>query len=704
MVTKGGMRVSEFFRRFLFFLIPVLTSSGAGQREKLWSLRPLTRPEIPAAFAAAPNPIDAFVMAAWAKKGLQPTGPADNATLLRRVYLDLTGLPPEPRELEAFLADSSSEAYNQVVDRLLASDQHGVRYARHWMDVLRYADLDNHMPAEPGIYHWRDWIISALNRDLPYDRFMRAQIAGDRSGQPDEIFATGFLARGAQTQEDKEQELAFGAVETVSTAFMGMTVGCARCHDHMFDPIMQRDYYSMKALFDPLVLEKKTLATADQIFAYSRSMDQYREQKAALEAPLRDFAAPFKSRLLEERILMLPAEVQQVVRKPEKERTLEERKIADDYGPILRIDKKKILEIMTAEQRARYEALERPIRELKEPSSLPEFWAVGEDAARSQAKNHILLGGDPTKPGAEVTPGFPFAPAKVDFSGGRRQAFADWLAARDNPLFARVAVNRLWQWHFGEGIVTTSSDFGFLGEKPANPELLDWLASEFVQRKFSMKAIHRLIVTSDVYRLASTASREVISANTAIDPANRYLARFPVKRLEAETIRDVLYSVSGDIDLTVGGKSFREGPVQKYTGGDTVIGDYDDRTNRRGVYMGRGFHGDAEMLPAFLQIFDADDGRRVCPRRNRTVTAPQALAMMNSPMILERAAHFAGRLRRESGGTPGSAVDLGYRIALSRRPTPHETDAALTYLGKDLVRLDGFAWMLLNLDELIYQR
>ncbi|MEO8659415.1 MAG: DUF1553 domain-containing protein, partial [Bryobacteraceae bacterium] len=422
------------------------------------------------------------------------------------------------------------------------------------------------------------------------------------------------------------------------------------------------------------------------------------------EAPLNELVAPFQKKLLEERILMLPPDVQAVVRKAEKERTPAERKIYDDYQPVLRIDPPKIAEIMSPEQRERHKELSARVKALKAPADLPVFWTVHEDPKRMEAKSYILLSGDPEKKTVEVQPGFPLAPPNTDFTLGRRQVFADWLTSDANPLFARVAVNRLWQWHFGEGIVATVSDFGNVGENPSMPELLDWLASEFKAGKYSMKAMHRLMVTSETYKRESAGPAALISSNAKIDPRNRYLTRYGLRRLEAEVVRDLAFSVSGQIDLTVGGRSFREGPPQFWTGGDTVIGDYDTRTNRRGVYMGRGFHGDVELLPAFLQTFDADDGRRVCPRRNRTVTAPQALAMMNSPVMLEQADHFAKRLLEESHGEIGPAIERGYVTALSRKPTPQENDTALTYVANDPQRLPGFTWLLLNLDEFIYLR
>jgi hypothetical protein len=693
MTTPGSSRLA------LLFSVAIV-GLGAGAKENLWSLKPVVRPAVPTLNQT--HPIDAFVRDAQEKKGLRALGRAGKETLIRRVYLDLIGLPPQPADVEAFLNDKAPDAYEKIVDRLLGDPQHGVRYARHWLDVLRYADVDGHIPSGAGISHWRDWVISALNRDLPYDRFVRAQLTGDVSERPDDFFATGFLARGARSLADKEQDLAFSAVETASAAFMGVTVACARCHDHMFDPISQRDYYSMKALFDPLVLEKRVLATADQIVSHARSIEEYEARKAALEEPLNKLTEPFRKKLLEERIRLLPPEVQVIVRKPEKERTTEEQKIADDYAPVIRIDTKKILEVMTPEQRARHKELQDPLRDLKEPRELPVFWSVREDPKRAGLKSHILQSGDPEKPEAEVLPGFPFSPAKVDYTAGRRRAFADWLTDPVNPLFSRVAVNRLWQWHFGEGIVASVSDFGFMGDKPSMPDLLDWLASEFVRQRYSMKAIHRLIVTSETYKTSSTAPGDVLAANGRLDPGNQFLSRFPIRRMEAEIVHDAIYSASGELDLTVGGRSFRVGPEQMWTGSDKLIGDYDNRTNRRGIYMGRGYHGDAEMLPAFLQTFDAEDGRRPCPKRNQTVTAPQALALMNDPVVVARAGKFAERLLKLTNGDLAEAVEQGYLIALARPPTARESDTALTYLKGDPRRLPGFTWLLLNLDEFIY--
>jgi hypothetical protein len=711
----------------LILLTPLALPAADDDKPRPWALRPVVRPAVPEGPGRSPNPIDGFIQAQYKAHGLTPVGPADRRTLLRRVYLDLVGLPPSPAEQDAFLRDRSPDAYDKVVDRLLASEQHGVRYARHWLDVLRYADKDEGMPAAPGIHLWRDWVIRALNDDLPYDQFVRAQLTGQRSAvrnrisavgmlervepRPDDLFALGFLARGAAEASPDSQELAIQAVETVSTAFMGLTVGCAKCHDHMYDPISQRDFYAMKALFDPLVLRKVALANPAEVFAHGRALNEADRQRAAVEGPLRELDAPYRKKLYEDRVALLPPDVRAVILKPENRRTAQEQKIADDYFPVLRIDPEKIVEVMPAGQRANYEELVRQVARLdarQQELVLPTFWAVEVDPAKALQKSYILTSGEPTRPQKdhEVGPGWPFAPATVDCRDGRVVAFSDWLTTGDNPLFARVAVNRLWQWHFGEGLHKTPNDFGNLGGTPTNPALLDWLASAFVRGGFSMKAMHRLIVTSDAYRLASEVDPRRDAANLRADSGDKYLWHFRLRRLEAEPVWDSIFSAAGTLDLAVGGASFDVGHAPGKQAGQQSPGTPrgGSHTHRRGVYLVRGYSSSEEVLPHFLQAFDVDDGRTPCPLRTQTVTVPQALFTMNSDVVDKASGQFAARLRTVSGGDLRAAVELGYRIALARPPSPAEQHYALTYLGTDPTRLRGFAWLLFNLDEFVYVR
>jgi hypothetical protein len=337
----------------------------------------------------------------------------------------------------------------------------------------------------------------------------------------------------------------------------------------------------------------------------------------------------------------------------------------------------------------------------------PVFWTVETDPHKEQKKSYLLTSGDSDRPekNHEVTPGWPFAPAHLDFRDGRIKAFSDWLTAPTNPLLARVAVNRLWQWHFGEGLHRTPNDFGKLGGGPEHPQLLDWLASEFIRRDFSMKQMHRLMVTSETYQLASTFDPAQADRNVKYDPNNACLWHFRLQRLQAEPIWDAIFAAAGALDTTVGGPSFDiAAPPAKRGKGRPPPPTAQARSSRRAAYIIRGYSSQREIVPHFLQVFDVDDGRVPCPLRTQTVTAPQALFLMNSPIVDQACADFADRLKRESGGDLARAVDLGYRIALARPPSRSETDRALAYLEHDLARLKGFAWLLFNLDEFLYVR
>ncbi|MES2440211.1 MAG: DUF1549 and DUF1553 domain-containing protein [Verrucomicrobiota bacterium] len=672
-------------------------------KELLWSLAPVTRPAVPEGELA--QPIDRFLEAERSAKGLKAVGPADKLTLLRRVHLDLTGLSPSPAEQEAFLADASPDAYEKVVDRLLGSEQHAVRYARHWLDVLRYADVDEKMGPGSGIHLWRDWVINALRDDLPYDQFVQLQLTGRRFSErtqmsdtgfrsrkeprPGDIFALGFLSRGVGADP---QDLAINAVDTVSTAFMGLTIGCAKCHDHKFDPVSQVDYYSMKALFDPLVIKKVNLASAQDLVAAGKAMEETQKKRAPFEKELAAFLDPYKTKLRQERIAMLTPEVQVIIRKSEKERTVEEQKIADDYFPILRIDNDKIEEALPADAISTFRELRRKVDEasrgIRAPE-LPVFNTVDVDRSREQLKSYILTSGEPARPelDKEVKPGWPFSNGEYDFRDGRIEAFADWLTHPANPLFARVAVNRLWQWHFGVGLHKLPSDFGVEPDEPSHPALLDWLASEFVKRGYSMKAMNRLMVTSQAYQMSSEAPADSIASHK-IDPENTYLWHFRLQRLEAEPIWDAIHAAAGSLDLQVGGRSF----------------DPNGGAKRRAAYMIRGYSPSRDVTPGFLQSFDVDDGRVPCPVRTQTVTAPQSLFLMNSPEIETATTELAARLKNESGGDLNRAIDLAYRLTIARPPSLPEIDRAAAYLENNPERLKQLSWLIFNLDEFTYVR
>jgi hypothetical protein len=520
--------------------------------------------------------------------------------------------------------------------------------------------------------------------------------------RPDDMFALGFLARGHVIRDGKDNgELAITAVETVSTAFMGLTVGCAKCHDHLYDPIKKRDFYAMKALFDPLVLKKVVMASPAELIEAGRAQDDSDRRRAERQRPIDELLAPYRKKLYDERVAMLPDDVRSVILKTERERSVQEQKVADDYFPVLRIDTDKITAVMSEQDRRRYQELQRQLPAASggggNRQSLPVFYTVENDPKKELETNYELTSGDPDRPEKDhvVQPGWPFAPKELDLREGRREAFSDWLTANDNPMLSRVAVNRLWQWHFGEGLQKLSSDFGHLGGVPSNPALLDWLAAEFVARGLDMKQMHKLMVTSETYKLASAADTELAAANMKADPANGSLWRFRLQRLEAEPIWDSILSASGELDLAVGGPSFDLSPG---AGGRRTS------ANRRAAYIVRGYSTNRDVTPNFLQAFDVDDGRAPCPLRTQTVTAPQALFMMNSPEINLASQKLAQRLRKDCGENLSAAIELGYRIALARPPSAEEASEALKYLDGKPDRLSGLAWMLFNLDEFVYAR
>ncbi len=676
-------------------------------RDALWSLKPRSHHAVPSTASPSENSIDDFLAVEQQSLGLKIVGRADKSTWLRRVTLDLTGLAPTVEEQEAFLKDETTEAAGSVVQRLLSSEQYGVRYGRHWLDVLRYSDIDENMPAAPGIHYWRDWVISAVNRDLPADDFARAQILGNRArkrrgisaaghlsaveARPEDVFALGFLSRGATSSNDKDQMLALSAVETISTAFMGMTVGCAKCHDHFYDPIRQSDYYAMKALFDPLVLRQLDLATPEQVFLQGEKVDEYERRLKVAVDKMRQLIEPYYRKLFEERVLSFPADVQSAIRKSEETRTVDEQKIYDDYYPILRIDSPKIKQVMPTERVASYDQALKEIDALKKPEPLPVVFTVEEDSKKLAEKSFVLNTGDPTKPrlDMEVKPGFPFADSAPEFREGRRQTFVDWLTAPENPLFARVLVNRIWYWHFGTGLHGSVSDFGSLGGKPVHPDLLDWLSTEFVAHGYSQKWLHRLIVLSETYQRSSAADEAHESRNRKIDPDNRQYWKFPLRRLEAEALRDTLLQVAGALDYSLGGKSYESAVLTQKTG-------------RRTAFLRRGYRSFQEVMPDYLETFDVEDGRQVCLRRTQTVTAPQALWQMNNALGQRASVLFGERLQRESQGDLNLAVVLGFRWALGRPPTPSEWSHSLALLDSQPKQLPTFAWVLFNLDEFLY--
>ena len=457
----------------------------------------------------------------------------------------------------------------------------------------------------------------------------------------------------------------------------------------MYDPISQRDYYSMKALFDPLLVREIPLATVDQIIDHGENLRIATMKRDALEKQFTVLAEPYYQRLFDERVAMLPVEIQAIIRKAEAQRTPEEVKIADDYFPIVRIDSGPIGEAMPRDVRKRYEDLRRQWDAIRLPERLPFFLTVEEDSQRLQQTSFVLDTGDPNRPNMEqpVVAGFLFQPEGTLFREGRRETFVDWLTSTDNALFARVAVNRIWQWHFGKGLHATANDFGSLTGTPKLRNVLDQLAAGFIAHDFDMKWLHKAIVMSQAYRRVSTTTPEQMRK----DPNNDFYSRFPLRRLQAEAIYDSVLLLAGRLDLELYGPSYRSSREL-------------DATVRRAAYMKRGFHPQRQELPAFLDTFDAQDGRESCPVRGETVTAPQALWLMNNAMVNQAAEAFGKRLDALGDADLTQRIQLGYRLALGREPGAEELAVALDYMKPHPDDSEKLAWMLINLDEFIYIR
>lgn len=576
-----------------------------------WAFQPLVRRDPPAVQNSAwvRSPVDGFILARLEAAGLTPIPAADRATLLRRVTFDLTGLPPKPEELVAFLADKSAEAYERVVDRLLASPAYGEHWAQHWLDLARYADTDGfeHDNARPLAYKYRDWVIEALNRDLPYDEFVRRQLAGDELYPDDEeaTIATGFLLAGPDMPdlnlvEERRHNVLNEITSTVGAVYLGLTIGCAQCHDHKFDPVSQADFYRLRAVFESAEL----------------------------------FKTPKLGR------------------------------------------------------------------------------AVSESGTKAKP-SYVMIRGDFRRPGSLIEPAFPrisnprsdvvSPPEKDAATTGRRTALARWLTRPDHPQFTRVVANWIWQQHFGRGLCSTPGDFGLMSNDPTHPELLDWLASELPRQDWSLKRIHKLLVTSAVYRTASRSTSpwwsaaETESAAKTLkllrkkDPDNKLLGRTSRRRLSGEEIRDSLLVTGEQLSLRRGGPGVMPPLAKELL--STIRGDHwkvspdAEDHRRRSVYL---FVRRNLRVP-LLEAFDRPDTIASCPRRNRSTTAPQALTMWNSEFSLTAARHLAGYLLAQESDDSDGRIAACYQQTFGRSPTPSELKAATEFISQQsqLLREEG---------------
>jgi Protein of unknown function (DUF1553)/Protein of unknown function (DUF1549)/Planctomycete cytochrome C len=725
------------------------------QERSYWAFTPPRQAPLPdVARKDLVHPIDRLLEQARVRQGLVAAPRADRRTLVRRAYLDLLGLPPTPDQVDRFVADDRPDAWERLVDSLLASPHYGERYGRHWLDVARYADsggfeYDVH---RPNAWRYRDYVIRSFNADKPYDVFLTEQLAGDElDGRThDSMIATGFLRAGPRVlfREKDNPERRFDYLDDVlgviGKGTLGLTIGCARCHDHKFDPIRQKDYYALQASIFGYVETSVPLAPPAEAAAYLAKNEELDARRAALRARVAALEKPHRDRL---ELAMIKSRfsdaIYQAAAKPEPERTPGERLLAIQVFEAVTAPAAEVDRALAPAERDAKRRLDAQLRalELERPVPLPmadiatdgdhRFSPLGEgDEVVSCPKcripppfpgsylhkgsgryevppSYFLIRGDVESRGPQMQPGFlqvitrgtpPTAIPRPDGrTSGRRLALAKWIGSPDNPLTARVIVNRLWQKHFGLGIVSTLENFGKMGEAPSYPELLDWLAVEFVRSGWSIKQANRLMMTSEAYQMASSGS----DAGAGTDPENRYLWRFRAQRLDAEIVRDSMLAAGGNLNLEMGGE-----PIFPFIPPDILAGQYRGKWQntpdgpaawRRGVYVYR-----RRSLPyPMFDTFDHPDMNVVAGARNVSTVPTQALTLLNNPFVLAQADRLAERVRQATGD-PAAQVDLAYQIALARRPAKAELDVALGLITTQ--SLSAFTHVLLNLDEFIYMR
>jgi len=668
------------------------------QQRKYWALQPVRRAEAPAVKNAGwiKTPVDAFILARLEAKNIQPNPAADRVTLIRRASFDLTGLPPAPEDIAAFVNDKSPDAWEKVVDRLLASPHYGERWGRHWLDLARFAESEGFKSDEtrPNAWRYRDYVIQSFNSNKPYDRFVQEQIAGDElwPNDPQARIATAFNRHypdesNARNLMQRRQEILNDITDTTGATFLAMTYGCARCHTHKFDPILHTDYYRLQAFFAntaaddhvPLLSEKETEAYKEKLAIWEEKTKDVRTQISALLSPV-------KEKQYKEIFDKYPEEIQAAIVKPAADRNPFEWQMYYKAKPYLDFDDQSSVKLLKGEEKKKYAVLKAELDKHSDlyPGELPEGIGM-RDLNATAPKTFVLKAGAYDAPAEEVQPGVlsildpdPAKVPDVQSTGttGRRTALAKWLTDPSNPLTPRVMVNRIWHYHFGQGIVATPSDFGAMGQRPSHPELLDWLADEFVKTGWDMKRMHKLLLMSNTYQQSSAFNAESAKA----DSHNKLLWSFPRERLEGEVIRDSALSVAGLLNAKVGGPSvypeLPAGAAPPRGGWKTATTPED--ANRRSIYI---FVRRNARFP-MMEVFDMPDTHESCGRRNITNTAPQALTLLNDKVSYEWSQAFAGRVLKAAGTDPNAEVEQAYRMAYGRKPDGSEKDTVLTFFSQ----------------------
>ena len=661
--------------------------TGTTAAEKDWPWTPLERPGVPKVERTGwvRNPIDAFVLAKLEERGLTPAPEASARALLRRLYFGLTGLPPAAELVDRFTADDSDANYDEHVEHALADKAYGERWGRIWLDLVRYADTRGGAIdyARPHMWRYRDYVIRAFNQDRPYDRFIREQLAADAipTYGAEGRLGLGFLGQWVQVERDEgplvRRDFLTDVVGTTASVFLGMTVGCARCHDHKFDPISIRDYYRMEAFFAPLQVAAEALpftqyeTPLDDPQRWDRTQQAWSHVLTERKKWQDSVLDGYKLRLTEQRLLGAPGDLK-------------------DLAAPVAADLKRAMAagvLFNEDERKTYALINRQNHRFANPNS-PDYYQpkayVAKDSGLSRdVATHVLAGGSYKLRGEQVQPGFLShiqgndAPANLKgLVGSRRKLLAHWIAAPENPLTARVLVNRLWQHHFGRGLVATPSDFGKRGSSTVHEDLLDWLAAEFLETGWSIKAVQRLIVNSSVYRQAMR--HPVQEEQEVIDPENQCLWVRDAVRLEAEVLRDGILAASGQLNRAMGGP-----PAFPVADDDLLKGAKTwwepsprKERSRRSIYL---LQIRSFALP-FMKVFDGPSMDESCPVRGVTTVTPQVFALFNSQFVHEQSRFMAERIEKEVGSALQAQIERAFRLALQRSPTPLEGERCVAFL------------------------
>jgi hypothetical protein len=721
-MQSGGLRVPILSVVLIILAAagPVLAIEGRpkaaqfGPHERAhWSFQPIRHPSVPSVIARnrVQTPIDAFILSRLETHSLAFSPPAARGELIRRAKYDLLGLPPTPAEIDAFEGDLSVDAYERLVDRFLADPHYGEAWGRHWLDLVRFAETAgyNHDPVRPLAWKYRDYVIRAFNEDLAYDSFVRQQLAGDElfPEDVDAQIATGYLRMwpdesNASVVALARQDALDDLTRNVGSVFLGLSIGCAQCHDHKFDPIKQHDFYRLQAFFAGIVpLERVAVGSEENLAAYRRCLDHWSAQTRLARNELFQMTSAARARAARERRKRFPADVLAAIDTPPDERTDLQRQLFFWSDRQITVSERELLAEMSPRDRKRLPELRRKVEALEgtrpQPPISAQVMATAEVPGPVPA-TFLLAGGSYNKPLREVQPGFlsvlfpepePAAKIAAPRTGvtGRRSTLARWLTDANNPLVARVIVNRIWQGHFDRGLVDNANDLGTQTPPPSHPELIDWLADQFVDSGWDIKALHRLMMTSEVYRQASYHRRsdEAIPEAAKVDGDNHLYWHYNRRRLSAEQVRDGLLAVSGQLNEKLEGPSIRPPLPKSYPKLDSwKVTRSRLEQDRRSVYI----FAKRNLPFPLLKAFDLPDMHESCARRSQTIIAPQALALFNGTFAVDCGDAIARRIvAEEQAGDWSARIARAYRMIFGRIPDRFELTDAVNFLRTQAERV-----------------